>query len=130
MPARHIRKFVGELTEENFERVASVIFEDAIVGLDLLIDRDLFDDDRKEGAPKASAYDEKIILSRSTLEEGGIEININEAFSPQWGTYRVDGIFSVKSGGMFQGIVCVGLIPTDEALVRLNPEVRIIDIKL
>ena len=130
MPARHIRKFVGELTEENFERVASVIFEDAIVGLDLLIDRHLFDAGRKAGAPKASQFDGKIVLSRSTVEYGGIEININEAFSRQWGTYRVDGIFTVKSGGLFQGTVCVGLIPTDEALVRLNPEVRIINIEL
>lgn len=129
MPARHIRKFIGELTEANFERVASVIFEDPIVGLDVLIDRSLFDDGREE-RPKASIYDEKIVLSRSTLEDGGIEINVNKAFSPQWGTYRVDGIFTVKSGGMFQGVVCVGLLPTDEALVRLNPEVRIIDIKL
>lgn len=129
MPTRHIRRFVGELTAENFERVASVIFEDPIVGLDVLIDRALFED-RREGEPKASTYDEKIVLSRSTVEDGGIEININRAFSPQWGTYRVDGIFSVKSGGMFQGTVCVGLIPTDEALVRLNSQVAIINIKL
>lgn len=129
MPARHIRKFVGELTEANFERVASVIFEDPIVGLDVLIDRTLFEDGRA-GRPQASIDDEKIILSRSTLEDGGIEININGAFSPQWGTYRVDGIFSIKSGGMFQGTVCVGLLPTDETLVRLNPEVAIINIKL
>lgn len=129
MPSRHIRKFVGELTSANFERVASVIFEDPIVGLDVLVDRALFDEQR-EGHPHASLDDEKIILSRSSLEDGGIEVNVNHAFSPQWGTYRIDGIFTVKSGGMFQGIICVGLIPTDEALVRLNPEVKIIEIRL
>lgn len=118
-----------ELTAENFERVADVIFEDAIVGLDLLIDRSMFVE-RREGDPHASLDGNKIILSRSTLGAGGIEININEAFSPQWATYRVDGIFTVKPGGMFQGVACVGLNPTDEALVRLNPEVKIIDIRL
>jgi len=126
---RHIRKFTGELTSDNFERVAGVIFEDEIVALDVMLHQSLFDE-TTEGRPKASCYDNKIVLSRSTLSEGGVEINISNSFSPQWGTYRVDGIFSVKSGGMFQGVVCVGLSPTDEAQVKLNPEVKIIDIRL
>ena len=129
MAKRHIRKFTGELTCENFERVADVIFEDDVVGLDLLIDRALFEESI-EGRPSASCYDSKIVVSRSTLMDGGVEININDAFSAQWGTYRVDGIFTIKLGGMFQGVSCVGLIPTDEAQVRLNPEVKIIDIRL
>ena len=120
---------MGELTAENFERVANAIFEDSVIALDVLLDRALFEEDR-EGSVNASLDENKIILSRSTLVDGGVEININEAFSPQWATYRVDGIFSVKSGGMFQGVVCVGLIPTDEALVRLNPEVKIVEISL
>lgn len=129
MPSRHIRKFVGELNRENFDRVSAVIFEDPIVGLDVMIDRSLFDED-PEGQLHASCYDGKIVLSKSTIEDGGVEINVNEAFSPQWGTYRIDGIFSVKSGGMFQGVICVGLVPTDEALVRLNPEVKIVELQL
>ena len=129
MAKRHIRKIVGELTADNFDRVANVIFEDAIVGLDLLIDRSMFGE-HCDGVPHASLDDDKIILSTYTPDAGGIEINVNEAFSPQWGTYRVDGIFTVKAGGLFQGVVCVGLIPTDEALVRLNPDVKIIDIRL
>ncbi len=129
MAKRHIRKFIGELTSENFERVADVIFEDDIVALDLLLDRALFDE-AIDGRPSASRYDNKIVLSGSTPAEGCIEININEAFSTRWGNYRVDGIFFIKSGGMFQGVTCVGLIPTDEAPIRLNPEVKIINIRL
>lgn len=129
MSKRHIRKFVGELTGENFDRVSAVVFEDQIVGLDVLIDRALFEE-RAEGAPQASCHDGKIILSKTTLEEGGVEINVSEAFSPQWGTYRIDGIFKVKSGGLFQGTACVGLIPTDEALVLLNPDVAIVELRL
>lgn len=129
MAKRHVRKFVGELTKDNFERVADVIFEDDIVGLDILIDRDLFAESG-EGEPRASLDGAKIILSRSTISDGGIEINVNHGFSPQWGTYRIDGIFTVKSGGLFQGVACVGLLPTDEAIVRLLPEVKIIELRL
>jgi hypothetical protein len=129
MSKRHIRKFVGELNASNFDRVSGVIFEDEIVGLDVLVDQDLFDA-YEEGRPHASCSHGKIILSKSTLADGGVEINVNDAFSRQWGTYRVDGIFQVKSGGMFQGVVCIGLIPTDEALIRLNPDVTIIELQL
>lgn len=126
---RHIRKFVGELNAENFERVATAILEENIIALDVLVDRTIFEEHRS-GWPSASLDENKIILSRSTIDDGGVEINVNEAFSPQWGSYRISGIFYVKSGGMFQGVVCVGLIPTDEAQVHLNPEVKIIEITL
>lgn len=129
MAKRHIRRFTGELTSDNFDRVADVIFEDDIVALDLMVDRALFDETIDE-QPSASCFDNKIVISRSTLADGGIELNINDAFSVQWGTYRIDGIFLIKSGGMFQGVTCLGLIPTDEAQVRLNPEVQIVDICL
>ena len=46
MTKRHIRKFVGELTKSNFDRVSDVIFEDDVVALDVMIASDLFDDMR------------------------------------------------------------------------------------
>lgn len=131
MIKRHIRKLVGELTAANFDRVSEVIFEDKVVGLDLLIDRAFFEEcGVEDGMPRASLDESKVTLSKSTSEDGGVEININYAFSPQWGTYRIDGVFSVKSGGVFQGVACVGLVPTDEALVRLNLDVKIIEIQI
>jgi len=129
MAKRHIRRFVGELTEGNFDRILSVVTEDDFIGLDVLVQRELFDDDRGDRL-SASVDDGKIILSQSSLEEGGIELNINQAFTPQWATYRIDGIFSIKSGGMFQGVVCMGLVPVHEAVVKLNPEVQVVELDL
>lgn len=43
MAKRHIRKFTGELTADNFDRVNKVIDADDFIGLDVLIDCALFD---------------------------------------------------------------------------------------
>lgn len=127
---RHIRKLVGELTSENYELLERVVFAeiDDVIGLDIMID-ETADGAGDQGGLVAGNQDDRMVIYKVS-DEGGSEIIINGHLSRQWAMWRADGFYSVKSGGMQQGVISVGLIPVEQALVLLNPAVKIITIKL
>lgn len=130
LPARHVRKLIGELTTDNYELLERVVFEeiDYVVGLDLMIDET--PDSAQERSRMVADYSDQRMTLYKVGEAGGSEIIINGGLSRQWAMWPADGFYLVKSGGMNQGICSVGLIPTDEALIRLNPAVKVITIRI
>ncbi len=70
-----------------------------------------------------TAYSGQFVVYR--LANTQSEIVATAGFSWQHGSYIFDGFFIVKSGGIHQGVVSYGLEPVNEAIVRLNPNVRI-----
>ncbi len=129
-PARHVRHLRGELTRENYNRFSEVIFDEinSIIGLDLMIQETSGSGEEEEHF--SVAHDGERLITYLTSAGGGVEILINGGLSRQWAMWRADGFYLVKSGGMQQGICSVGLLPADEALIRLNPAVRIVPIRL
>lgn len=130
LPSRHVRKLVGELTSDTYELLERVVFEeiDYVVGLDLMIEES--SDSAQETSPMAAHYSDERMTLYKVRDAGGTEIIINGGLSRQWAMWRADGFYLVKSGGMNQGICSVGLMPTDEALIRLNPAVKVITIRI
>lgn len=56
------------------------------------------------------------------------EVLINGDIGTTNGGYLVDGFYLVKSGGQHAaGALSTGLIPVDEAAIRLNPNVKIVE---
>ena len=87
------------------------------------------EDGATHGRMVAHYSSERMVLYK-VGETGGSEIIINGGLSRQWAMWRADGFYLVKSGGMQQGVCSVGLMSTDEALIRLNPAVKIIKITI
>lgn len=128
-PARHIRRLTGQLTNENYALLERVVFDelDYVIGLDLMIQET--PDRQPAGRMVACCSDRRMTLYKVD-GSGGSEIIINGGLSRQWAMWRADGFYLVKSGGMQQGICSIGLTPTDEALIRLNPAIKIISIPI
>jgi hypothetical protein len=118
------------LTDATYAVLEEVVFDevDYVIGLDLMIQETT--DSAPEEQMVASYSDGQLVVYKTRKSGGGSEIVINGGLSRQWAMWRADGFYLVKSGGMNQGICSVGLLPTDEALIRLNPAVRVISIKI
>jgi hypothetical protein len=129
---KHIRMLIGTLDDESFPIFERVILDElnGVVGINVIIAQEIFEREHQDGRLAAHFSGEKLIISKSIYNDSGTELNINGHFSPQWGTICVDGFFTVKSGGMFQGTCCFGLLPVDQALIVLNPSIKIIKVKL
>ena len=130
-PARHIRRLAGELTRENYDLFSRVVFEELnnVIGLDLMI-QPTPDRSVEEAESFVVHHDGNRLITYKVTDAGGCEILVNGGLSRQWAMWRADGFYLVKSGGMQQGICSVGLIATEEALIRLNPAVKIINIQM
>lgn len=130
-PARHVRRLIGELTRDNYDRFSEIVFEEinGVIALDLMIEET---PESSADAPErfSVAHEGGQLTTYKVGDEGGFEILINGGLSRQWAMWRADGFYLIKSGGMQQGFCSVGLIETDEALIRLNPAVKVITIRL
>lgn len=129
-PTRHVRRLTGFLTNETYYLLERVAFEeiDYVIGLDIYVE-ETPDGEGERNRMVATHGDGRMTIYK-VAPTGGSEIIINGQLSRQWAMWRADGFYLVKSGGMQQGICSLGLLPTDEALVRLSPAVKIINIKL
>jgi hypothetical protein len=70
--------------------------------------------------------DDYLIVFRSG-DPTSTELVINGAFRWEQGAYVVDGFFLVKSGGMHQGVVSLGLQPVEEAILQSSAKIAILE---
>lgn len=127
--ARHVRLFKGHLSPSNSAVFFQAVVEDCnrVVGLELHIEPPTTD---PESFTISHDEPDKLILWKKTDPVSSTELNINEGFRWEHGGWTVDGFYLVKPGGTFQGTSCFGLLPVDEAQLRLNPAVRLIPVAL
>lgn len=108
--------YVGEVTTANAERFTAALANhvDKVVGLQIAFDTISEGDTLIDGSPNGGAY-----ISYSNPYYGGVQINIPDAY---WrhGQWVADGFYTVKYGGMGQGIMGYYLRPADEAAIRLS----------
>lgn len=109
---------VCELAETLFDQL------DQIVGVKARIEPT--DIRRGDFHTSAGATNGQLVLYCGSLFKGGTEVVINEpGYRWEHGGFEVDGFFLVKSGGVHQGVVSAGLMPVDEAVIRLSAGVTI-----
>lgn len=115
-PARHVRRLAGKLTRQNYDRFSEVVFDEInnVIGLDLMIEPTL--EAGVDGDDRYSvAHHGDRLITYKVEDAGGVEILVNGGLSLQWGMWRADGFYLIKSGGMHQGICSVGLLPVDDS---------------
>lgn len=108
--------YVGEVTAANAERFTVTLSNhvDEVVGLQIAFDTLDVGDTLSDASPNGGAY-----ISFANSYSGGVQINIPDAY---WrhGQWIADGFYTVKYGGMGQGIMGYYLRPADEASIRLS----------
>lgn len=108
--------YVGEVTTANAERFTTTLSNhvDKVVGLQIAFGTISEGDLLTDGSPNGGAY-----ISYANSYSGGVQINIPDAY---WrhGQWVADGFYTVKYGGMGQGIMGYYLRPADEAAIRLS----------
>ncbi|RSB45912.1 hypothetical protein [Brevundimonas sp. 357] len=108
--------YVGEVTTANAERFTSTLANhvDKVVGLQIAFGTISEGNTLTDGSPNGGAY-----ISYANSYYGGVQINIPDAY---WrhGQWVSDGFYTVKYGGMGQGIMGYYLRPADEAAIRLS----------
>ena len=115
--------YLGELTVANAERFTTTIANhvDEVVGLQISFSTLNAGDVLTDESPSGGAY-----ISFANSYSAGVQLNIPDAY---WrhGQWIADGFYTVKYGGMGQGIMGYQLRPADEASIRLSqkPIVRI-----
>lgn len=129
-PERHIRRLTGTLDNDTYDLFARVAFGeiDYVVGLDFFVTPTR--DRESELNQMVAAYHDGYLTVYKVQHESGSEIIISGGLWPYMGMLRVNGFYMVKGKGMLQGISRLGLIQTDEAVIRLNPAVRMVNIEL
>ncbi|WP_406852986.1 hypothetical protein WEU32_04190 [Brevundimonas sp. BH3] len=112
----HVPLYVGEITSANAERFTATLSEhvDQVVGLKIDFNTIREGNTLAEGAANGGAY-----ISYARPYYGGIQINIADAYL-RHGRWIADGFYTVKYGGMGQGIMGYFLRPADEAAIRLS----------
>ncbi|MBX9574141.1 MAG: hypothetical protein K2X07_00690 [Caulobacteraceae bacterium] len=109
---------VGEVGAPNLKRLCARIADaqDQVIGMKLTVEN--------ISLPRLKAEIEEgdVYLFAEDVEVVGTDVAI-------WlhGSIVFDGFFIPKFGGMHQGTLSYGLAPVDEALVRLNSEVRLVE---
>jgi len=127
--ARTVIQYSGQVNERSANRFAEVISRnvDRVIGLKVAIEPS------EEASFSRTGYIAEIdgrqfVMSKSDPRNGGgIEVVTNGAVGRDAGMFKLDGIYIVKAGGMHQGVASFGLQPVDEATVRLNPSVKIVE---
>ena len=127
--ARTVIEYSGQVNERTANRFAHVISHnvDRVIGLKITVEPS------EESSFSQTGYIAEVdgrqfVMSKSDPRNGGgIEVVTNGAVGRDAGVFDLDGIYIVKSGGMHQGIASFGLQPVDEATVRLNPSVKLVE---
>lgn len=118
--------YEGTVTPQNGERLTEMIGDnlDQVIGLRLAVEPTA-DGSSPFSVSATSDSEQYLLLSVYRPDEGGREILVNGEYRWEHGMWIVDGFFLVRSGGMHQGVLSYGLMPTDAAAVRLNPHLRL-----
>jgi hypothetical protein len=101
---------------------------DKVIGLKVYVDPNTDEQFERDGY--LALYSEnQLSVSKGPpgIGGGGIEVVKNGLIDRTMGFYVIDGFFIVKGGGVHQGVASFGLQPVDEAAVRLNPAVKLIE---
>ena len=108
--------YSGEVTLANAERFTSTLANhvEEVIGLQISF-ATIEDGDLLTG----ESADTGAFISYADSYSGGVEINMPDAY---WrhGEWVADGFYTVKYGGMGQGIMAYYLRPADEASIRLS----------
>lgn len=126
---RNIVTYTGEVNAGSAERFNNLISEnvDKVIGLQVLVDPSSSTDFDNHGY-LANVLDGQMVISKTDpVQGGGTEVVTNAPVQWMMGGLSIDGFFVVKPGGLNQGIASFGLQPVDEAAVRLNPAVKIVN---
>ncbi len=128
--ARTVIIYTGEVNAKTADRFLSTMANnvDKVIGVKVLVQPSR-DGEHERTGYLASYSDDQLAISKSDPKgmEGGTEVVKNGLVQRMMGGYSIDGMFIVKPGGLNQGIASFGLEPVDEATVRLNPAVRLVE---
>lgn len=115
-----VRQLSGYLTLKNYPTFEAFISSnfDNVVGLKFRVEKS------NENDRLQASDDNGKSLAIYLKGEPAFEFVLNNAFTFEHGGYVVDGFFLVKSGGMHQGTISLGLIPVDEAQIRMSKQIR------
>lgn len=116
---RIITVLKGEVDDANLQRVSSLIADanDSVIGLKLRFNTPGNDQWSVAVQDDDSGY----------IFDGEIELNVSGGAFWVNGALSLDGFWLVKYGGMHQGILSFGLQPVDEAQIRLNTGIRLVE---
>ena len=122
--------YTGEVNAKTAGRFLTAMSNnvDKVIGVRVLVEPS------RDGTLERSGYlasfdDDQLVISKTDPKKmsGGVEVVKNGLVQRTMGYYSIDGIFVVKPGGLNQGVASFGLEPVDEAMVRLNSGVRIVE---
>lgn len=128
--ARIVIVYTGEVNARTADRFLTTVSRnvDKVIGVKILVEPS------RDGELERTGYlalftDDQLGISMTDPKglKGGVEVVKNGPVQRMMGEYSVDGMFLVKPGGLNQGVASFGLKPVDEATVRLNPAVRIVE---
>jgi hypothetical protein len=124
---RLVPLITGTATADNVEELMSAAGGacDSFIGVKVRFDPAPADDDLQYSV-SGDTEDDYLIVFRSG-DPTSTELVINGAFRWEQGAYVVDGFFLVKSGGMHQGVVSLGLQPVEEAILQSSPKIAILE---
>lgn len=124
---RTVIVYTGEVNDQTVDRFLTAISNnvDKVIGVRVVVYPGEGEADSRSGY-YSSYDDEQLVISQTGLD-GGIEVVKNGPSDRVMGGYGIDGMFIVKPGGTHQGVSSFGLISVDEAAVRLNPTVRVVE---
>jgi hypothetical protein len=116
---RQIVVLTGTVTNANFARVCGMIADatDSIIGLKLRFDLPFREPFEAEHGDGNSAW----------IFDGEHELNFAEGAAWSHGSIVFDAFYLVKYGSMNQGIMSFGATKVDEAMIRLNPAIQIVE---
>jgi hypothetical protein len=129
-PQKVVVRFTGEVTVDNAAAFTQAIAarRDQVVGVSISVGANS-DAEFKTRHYLVGADNDMLSIFKGPNRESGVEV-VTKDFRFEHGVWVVDGFYVVKDGGMHQGVVSYGLVPTDEGAVRLNPAVTIVERKL
>lgn len=118
--------YTGTVDAGSAERLLDLIGNstDEIVGLKLVVERSKDSDQR---------YFTHLDGGRLNITEGDPlsgprEVIVNGGIGTTWDMWTIDGFYLIKSGGMHAaGALSYGALPVDEAEIRLNPNIRLVE---
>ncbi len=116
---RTIRVLRGEVDDANLQKICSLIADenDNVIGLKLRFNTPQNDRWSVEVQDEGGGY----------VFDGEIELNVSDGAYWVNGALSLDGFWLVKYGGMHQGILSFGLQQVDEAQIRLNTGIKLVE---
>lgn len=120
-----LRSYSGHIDENTFEKFTDIISfnTDKIIELKLTVERSRKDQERYY----VGVGESQLTISGGDPMDSPREVVINGPAGTTADMLTVDGFYLVKSGGMHAaGALSWGLVPVDEAVIRLNPKVSIL----